>query len=144
MKNIFLIILATLIVLSASTFAHIIEGTPVLKGSIRTKIIVNGLQTTCRVKVEKIKNLMLEDSFGNPAYNVRISVNLSGHNQQRTVSVKFDRDYWLNNLYAVGNKTQVRDLEYTSSEGSKMMIDRNGRIRSVNFSFEGRLITCSF
>ena len=28
--------------------AHLIEGTPVLKGSLKTKVVVSGISTTCR------------------------------------------------------------------------------------------------
>lgn len=144
MKNIFLAILATLIVFSASSFAHTIEGTLILKGSIKTKIYVNSLKTTCKVKVEKVKNLMLEDSYGNPAYNVRVAISLSGRDYDRDLSVEYDRELWLNNLFSVGARTEVRDLEYASAEGTKMTIDRNGRIQNVTFPFQRQKITCSF
>lgn len=144
MKNIFLAILATLLVLSASSFAHTIEGTLVLKGSLKTKIFVNNLKTTCKVKIEKVKNLMQEDSYGNPAYNVRVDIDLSGKDHERDLSVKYNREFWLNNLFAVGNRSEVRDFEYASAEGVKMNIDRNGRIKKVSFPFQRQIITCSF
>ena len=144
MKNIFLIILATLLVYSVSSFANTVEGTLVLKGSIKTKIYVNNLKTTCKVKVEKVKNLMQEDSFGNPAYNIRLDINLSGNDHERNLSVKFDREFWINNLFSVGNRTEVRDLDYASNEGVRMTIDRRGRIQKVVFPFHSQIITCSF
>lgn len=141
MKN---IIIASLFTLSAASSAQMIEGTMVLKGSIKTKLYVNNVKTTCKVKVEKVKNLMLEDSYGNPAYNVRINIDLSGKDHDRGVSVKFDRELWLNNLFTVGGKTEVRDLEYASNDGVKMKIDGEGRIENVSFPYASRLITCSF
>lgn len=141
MKN---IIISSLLVLATSSFAHTIQGTLILKGSIKTKIYVNNVKTTCKVKVEKVKNLMLEDSYGNPAYNVRINVNLSGRDHERDLSVKFDRELWVNNLFTSGNTTEVRDLEYASNDGLKMKIDGEGRIENVTFLYGSRLITCSF
>ena len=144
MKNIFLIILATLIVLSASSYAQVIEGTPVLKGTVKTKIIVNNVKTTCKVKVEKVKNLLQEDAYGNPGYKVRVDINLSGNDYERNLSVKFDQEYWLDNMFTDSSVLVVRDFDYKSPEGTKMNIDRNGRIKSVLFPFNGRTITCSF
>ncbi len=141
MKNILLI---SILAFAATSFAHTIEGTLVLKGSIKTKIFVNDLKTTCKVKVEKVKNLMQEDSFGNPAYKVRVEISLSGRDYERDLSVKLDRELWLHNLFTVGGRTEVRDLEYTSAEGVKMNIDRNGRIQKVIFPFQSQKITCSF
>ena len=138
------IIIASLISLSAVSSAHMIEGTPVLKGAIKTKIYVNNIKTTCRVKVEKVKNLMLEDSYGNPAYNVRVSISLSGNDYESGRSVKFDREVWINNLFSVGARTEVRDFEYASSDGISLKIDRNGRIKVVSFPYSGKTITCSF
>ncbi|MFP5385288.1 MAG: hypothetical protein ACLGHN_04375 [Bacteriovoracia bacterium] len=138
------IIIASLISLSAASSAHMIEGTPVLKGAIKTKIYVNNIKTNCRVKVEKVKNLMLEDSFGNPAYNVRLSISLSGNDFERSLSVKFDREVWINNLFTVGNGTEVRDFEYASTDGINLKIDRHGRIKTVSFPYAGKIITCSF
>src|SRR5690606_34295323 len=97
-----------------------------------------------KVKVEKVKNLMQEDSYGNPAYNVRINLNLSGRDNERDLSVKFDRELWINNLFSVGNKTEVRDFDYASSDGVRMKIDSQGRIVNVVFPFNSKLITCSF
>lgn len=135
-------LLSTAFILSAS--AHNIEGTLVLKGTIKTKIMVNNLKTTCKVKVEKVKNLMLEDSFGNPAYNVRLDINLSGNDYERNLSVKFDRDFWVNNLFSTNSGSMVKDLEYASEEGTQMLINRQGRIKSVSFPFNGRQINCAF
>jgi hypothetical protein len=42
-----------LIAYSSAVFAHEIEGTLMLKGSLKTKIVVNGVKSTCRLKVEK-------------------------------------------------------------------------------------------
>lgn len=141
MKN---IIFALAVTLSFSAAAHLIEGTQILKGTIKTKIMVKAVKTTCKVKIEKVKNLMLEDSYGNPAYNVRTEISLDGNDYERSLSVKYDKEVWFNNLFTVGTKTEVRDLEYFSTDGSKMMIDGNGRIKSVSFPFESKTVTCAF
>lgn len=141
MKN---MIIAVIALASVSSFAHMIEGTQILKGSIKTRIVVNNLRTTCKVKVEKVKNLMQEDSFGNPAYNVRVDISLDGSNSDRTQLVKFDREIWFNNLFITLNGTEVRDLEYATADGARMMIDSEGRIKSVSFPSPYKTITCSF
>ncbi len=141
MKN---LITAMLAVFSMSTFAHTIEGTLILKGAIKAKIVVNSVKTNCKVRIEKVKNLMLEDSFGNPAYKVRANISLDGTDLNRNSSVKMDKDVWFNNLFTVGAGTEVRDLEYATAEGSKMNIDTEGRVRSVSFNYNSQPINCSF
>lgn len=141
MKKI-IIILAALV--SLSSLARTIEGTLILKGAIKTKIVVNNLRTTCRVKIEKVKNLMLEDSFGNPAYNVRVNISLDGNNSEGTQTVKFNKKIWFNNLFKTSTGTEVRDLEYASADGAKMIIDTEGRLESVTFPTQYKTITCAF
>ncbi len=141
MKN---IILVTLAAISLSVSAHTILGTQILKGSIKTKFDLNGVKTTCKIKVDKVKNLRLEDSYGNPAYNVRLEINLKGDDSERSISIRYDKDIWLNNLFTNGTRSEVRDFEYAGLDGTKMMIDRNGRIKSVTFTYVNRPITCSF
>lgn len=141
MKN---LIIALTAAFSLSVFAQSFEGTPVLKGYKRTKIYLQGIETTCRVKVEKIKNLMLEDSNGNPAYNVRIDIALAGRNHELDRSIKFNQEFWVNNLFKVSGGTVVRDTEYASTYGAKMRIDNTGRILSVSFPSPFGNINCSF
>ena len=138
------LIIGMLAVFSVTAFAHEIEGTLILKGAIKTKIMVNGLKTTCKVKIEKVKNLLVEDSFGNPAYNVRADVSLDGNDFERNLSVKYSKEIWFNNLFTTATGTEVRDLEYAAADKSTMNIDGNGRIKVVTFPFNGRTITCSF
>lgn len=138
------LIIGLVAVFSMSAFAHNIEGTLVLKGAIKTKIVVNTVKTTCKLKIEKVKNLMVEDSFGNPAYNVRANISLDGEDMNRRISVKLNKDVWFNNLFTVAAGTEVRDLEYAALDGSKMMIDSEGRLLSVSFLYNSRPINCSF
>lgn len=141
MKNIILTIAA---VMTLSASANTIVGVQILKGTIKQKMVVNTVKTTCKVKVEKVKNLMLEDSYGNPAYNVRLAISLDGDDVQRNLTVRYSKDLWFNNLFTVGTKTEVRDLDYVANDGSTMKIDGQGRIKNVSFGFQGQKITCSF
>lgn len=143
MKN--LLILFVLL-FSLSSKAHEIEGTLVLKGAIKTKIYVNMVKTTCRVKVDKVKNLLLEDSYGNPAYRVLVDLSLNGSDLERNRFVEYKRSVWLNNLFQLSSKnSEVRDLEYVSAENDvKMLIDRKGRIKQINYKALEQNITCNF
>ena len=141
MKKIIIAISATL---TLSVLAHTIEGTLMLKGTVRTKFVLNGISTTCRAQVEKVKNLLQEDSYGNPAYNVRLDVGLSGHDEKTGKFLRFSQEFWFNNLFRVGDKTEVRDLDYTAAGGGALKIDGQGRIRSVTFPYNGQPLTCNF
>lgn len=140
----YIITLLAAYALSAQANAHVIEGTLVLKGAIKTKIVVNSLKTTCKVKVEKVKNLLVEDSFGNPAYDIRVNMSLDGSDFERGLSVKHDKEYRMNNLFTVGNGTEVRDFEYASTEGATLNIDKEGRIKAASFPTQYGKINCAF
>jgi len=134
-----------LIAYSSAVFAHEIEGTLMLKGSLKTKIVVNGVKSTCRLKVEKVKNLLEEDDFGNPAYQARVDISLDGNDMERGVRVKFDKELTVINLHQEGSVKKVKDLEYFStSEKVKIMIDQEGRLVSTTFAFGSQNITCVF
>ncbi len=138
------LIIGLVTVFSMSAIAHNIEGTLILKGTIKSKIVVNTVKTTCKLKIEKVKNLLVEDSFGNPAYNVRTEISLDGEDMDRRISVKMNKEVWFNNLFKVAAGTEVRDLEYAAADGSKMMIDSEGRVLSVSFLYNSRPINCAF
>lgn len=137
MKNIISLILFTFV--TSVAYAHEIEGTLVLKGAIKTKIMLSGEKTICKVKIDKVKNLMKEDSFGNPAYLVLASVKLEGHPK-----IKVDRDYKFSNLFATQKGSEVRDFEYEAAPDAFMKIDREGRVLFVSFKLNTTPITCSF
>jgi hypothetical protein len=141
MKN---LIIGFVAIFSISTFAKDIQGTLLLKGSLRTKIVVNTVKTTCRVKVEKVKNLMQEDSYGNPAYQVRVDISLDGSDPARNLRVKHNKEVMFTNLFQVGTTSEVRDEEYAAADGSKLLITDQGRLRSVTFPFSSQKITCTF
>lgn len=142
MKNLFLALM-TLTALSAQ--AHEIEGTLMLKGSLKTKIMVNGIKTTCKLKVEKVKNLLEEDSFGNPGYQAKVEISLDGSDFERGVKVKLDKDVLLTNLHNEGTVWKVRDLEYFSyADKVTVQIDREGRLVSTTFPYANQIVTCKF
>ena len=124
--------------------AHLIEGTPVLKGSLKTKVVVSGISTTCRVKVDEVKNLLEEDSFGNPAYKVDLKISLSGDDYDRRIYVRYDYKVQVANLFPQGRGTIVKDLEYVGKDGTILNIKADGRLKNVSFSYNSQLITCSF
>jgi len=124
--------------LSLNVFSHTIKGTMVLKGSLKTRVFIKNKETSCRIKIEKVKNLLEEDSFGNPAYNVRAQIGLD--------SINFEKDIWLNNLFSLGkDMSEVRDFEYHSEDNSiKMKIDHEGRIKTVLVRYKDKDISCFF
>lgn len=128
----------------SSVSAGEILGTQVLKGSIATKLIVKTIKAKCEVDVEKVKNLMEEDSFGNPAYVVRVALSLSGDDDKKKIKIKHRKEHKMINLFAEGTKSEVRDFEYFSAEGAKMEIYDSGRIKSFKFNFEGEEVNCLF
>jgi hypothetical protein len=118
-----------------------------LKGSLKTKIVVKTISTTCKVKVDKVKNLMEEDAFGNPAYKAILEISLDGSDLERNIKVKYKRDVVVMNLHGEGASSQVKDLHYiaqTPADNVTVFIDPEGRFKSVTFPFENQQVTCKF
>ena len=136
--------LLPLLFMISSVSAGEIQGIQMLKGAISTKVEVKTIKAKCEVDVEKVKNLMEEDSSGNPAYVVRISLSLSGDNSKKKIKIKYRKEHKMINLFTEGAKSEVKDLEYFSAEGATMEIYETGRIKSFNFNFEGEAVTCLF
>jgi hypothetical protein len=124
--------------------AHEITGTPILKGSIKTKVVVDGLSANCKVKISKPRNLMVEDSYGNPAYTVNTEVSLDASNAERTSVISFSKYFTFTNIFTVGGKTEVRDFDYSSQDGATLKIDSAGRLKAYSFNYNQKTITCSF
>lgn len=142
MKNIIFIILACM---ALNAGAHTIKGTLVLKGTLKSKLMVDGAETTCKVQVEKIWNLQVEDSYGNPGYSLRMDIGLSGFNSETSKSVRLNQKAFLTNMFKEGNESIVKDLEYASEKGDvTMQIKEDGRLSSVSFNYNQQKITCSF
>lgn len=137
-------ILAVFLGLSSVTaMSHAIQGTLVLKGSLKTKIVVNGITTVCKVKIDEVKNLMDQDSFGNPAYKLKIDISLSGSDFNSGSSVKYDKEVVLTNLFPAETGTIVKDLEY-SNLGITLRLKEDGRLKDIRFPYGSQTITCSF
>ncbi len=141
MKN----IIAALFIISAlSAMANVVEGTLILKGSLKTKLMVNDVETTCKVRIKEVKNLLEEDYYGNPAYKVDIEVSLSGNDFARSLKVKLDKKLQMTNLFQENGRSMVKDLQYAAKDGSTLLIDRNGRLKNVTVPFENKKVSCVF
>lgn len=142
MKTLALILALT----SLSSFAAEIKGTLMLKGTAKTKVVVNGIESKCHVKVDEVKNSMTEDSFGNPAYRVWTKIELSGTNQDRTVRVEHKAEVRFVNIHPTGKFTQVSDSDYVGENEpkAKLVIDEKGRIRTAVFPVGATTVTCTF
>lgn len=125
--------------LALPVLAHDIEGTQMLKGSLKTEMRVNYIKTTCKVKIHDVKNLMVEDQYGNPAYKVKVEIGLKGGEFLSDKKVKFEKELWMDNLFPDG----VRDLEY-QGEGIKLFINNEGRLTQVKFPSQYGTVTCNF
>ena len=138
------IILMLTMLLSIEAFSHEIKGTLILKGTAKTKIILNGMEVRCHVKVDEVKNNMVEDSYGNPAYRVWTIIELSGGNSENRLSHK--QEIRFTNIHPETNGTIVLDDSYRGENvtSASMRIDERGRIKSVSFPFNGRSLSCSF
>lgn len=130
--------------LASVAHAHEIKGTLILKGTAKTKIMVDGIETKCNVKVDEVKNTLTEDSFKNPAYRVWTKVELSG--KAGEVKIEHKADLRFTNLHTDGAGTKVSDESYIgeTEKRAMMKIDEKGRIRTVVFPVGAKLITCSF
>lgn len=138
------LIIIVLAVVTGSALAYDITGVAVLKGSLKTKTYVKGVETTCRVEIKKVKNLLEEDSNGNPAYTVRTNVSLDGSDSKRKITIKVDRDVELTNMFQSGTIRTVKDLEYASTDGVRLFIKEDGRMRLLQYPYEGQTLNCNF
>ena len=139
------ILIALVSLASLSSFAAPIEGTLMLKGSLKTKIVVKSVKSTCKLKVDKVKNILEEDSFGNPGYSAKVEISLDGSDMERNIKVKVDKKVTVTNMHTMGDVRQVKDLDYfNEAEKITVTIDKEGRLQSTSFPFENQIITCNF
>lgn len=139
------ILIALVSLASISAFAAPIEGTLMLKGSLKTKIVVNTVKSTCKLKVDKVKNILEEDSFGNPGYSAKVEISLDGSDIERNIKVKVDKKVTVINVHTTGDVRQVKDFDYfNEAEKITVTIDKEGRLVSTTFPFEKQIITCKF
>ena len=136
-------LVVTLLLVSVA-HAHEIKGTLILKGTAKTKIVVDGILTKCNVKVDDVKNTLTEDSFGNPAYRVWTKVELSG--KAGEINIEHKADIRFTNMHVDGTGTKVSDEIYLgeTEKRASLKIDDKGRIRSVVFPVGAKLVTCTF
>ena len=140
-----MILIALVSLASLNSFAAPIEGTLMLKGSLKTKIVVKGVKSVCKLKVDKVKNILEEDSFGNPGYTAKVEISLDGNDIERNIKVKVDKKISVANVHTVGNVRQVKDFDYfNEAEKVTVTIDKEGRLLSTSFPFENQTITCKF
>jgi acyl-coenzyme A synthetase/AMP-(fatty) acid ligase len=136
--------IAFIILFSGSAIAQSITGVPVLKGTLKTKVNFHGVSATCKVKVIKLKNIMEEDAFGFPGYQVRIEADLNGRNENGESVVSFDREFMVTNFWNVNGKTVAKDFEYFSEDGALLTIKEDGRLKSFVFPVQNEKVTCAF
>jgi hypothetical protein len=129
---------------AGTAFAQTFTGIPVLKGSLKTKTLVRGVSSTCKVKVARIRNLKVEDSFGNPGYTVQVELDLNGKNDIQETVVRYGKDFTLTNFWQENGQTVVRDFDYYSEDGALLSIKSDGRLKTFSFPFDNQKITCAF
>ena len=130
---------------SVASMASEVQGTLMLKGSLKSKVLVNGVMAVCKLKVDKVKNLLEEDSLGYPGYQARIQINLDGSDFERGIKVKLNKDLTITNMHVQNGVKQVKDLEYFSSADKvTVTISSEGRLVSASFPFEQQTIKCNF
>ncbi len=142
MKN---LIIAFLSLFSISAMAKEVEGTLMLKGALKTKVVVNGVTSVCKLKIDKVKNILDEDDFGNPGYQVKIEIELDGRDMERGIKIKLDKKLTVINMHVDNGVRQVKDLDYFSTEEKiTVTIDKEGRLVSTSFPYAQKIVKCSF
>ncbi len=137
-----LIIVAAL--LSTTAFAQEISGVAVLKGTLKTKTVVENIPTTCKVKVEKVRNIMEEDAFGFPGYKLKMKISLDGKNSKQETVVTLDKDFELTNFWNENGKIVAKDFEYFSADGALLSIKADGRLKSMTVPYKNQKVICNF
>lgn len=132
------------LLLATVAHAHEIKGTLILKGTAKTKVQVDGIESKCSIKVDDVKNTLTEDSFGNPAYRVWTKVELSG--KAGEIKIEHKAEIRFTNMHVDGTSTKVSDEIYLgeTEKRASLKIDEKGRIRSAVFPVGAKLVTCTF
>jgi hypothetical protein len=130
--------------ITGTAFAQPITGVSVLKGTLKTKVMVRGTSSTCKVKISKIRNIMEEDSFGYPGYRVTLEADVEGRNDKQELVVNYHRNFSLSNFWEEGGKVVAKDFEYASTDGALLTIKEDGRLKSLSFPVDNDKLTCSF
>lgn len=134
-----------LALISTAASANMITGQVVLKGTARTKMMYQGVEVNCRVKVDEVKNNLVEDSFGNPAYYVWTKVELSS-SLSATTPINHSADIRFTNIHKTETGTLVSDTLYVGENAPKarLTVDARGRIKQAVFPVGANLVTCNF
>ncbi len=130
--------------MTGTAFAQNITGVAVLKGSLKTKTLVRGISTTCKVKVAKIRNIKEEDYYGFPGYTVKVEVDLNGKNDKQETVVRYGKEFTLTNFWRENGQVVAKDFDYFSEDGALLTIKTDGRLKSFSFPVDNQKITCSF
>ncbi len=118
----------------SSAYAHTIRGTAVLRGKAEGIAWVNGVQVECTVKLDKkkITNLLDEDRFGNPAYQVVAEIALTSKDR-RALSLRERREVRFINMHTDAEGKIVRDEAYFAPTDRRwnFTIDASGRLTAL-------------
>lgn len=128
--------------ITGTAFAQSITGVPVLKGALKTKTMVRGTQSTCKVKVSSIRNIREEDFYGFPGYKVIIDVNVEGRNENSERVIGIEREFVVTNFWNENGRVVAKDFEYFSEDGANLTIKPDGRLQNFAFNDNGTRITC--
>ena len=135
-----LIILACLS-FSISSFAHQIEGTLVLKGRARTKVMIGNTEMNCTVNIKNVENYDDQDDFGNPVYQIETDIRISSLDRTH-----LNQSARLINIFNENGQKITKDHEYISQDNNiRLFVDRDGRLKDLVInSVSGRKTTCRF
>jgi hypothetical protein len=130
-----------------AAFAHTIKGQAVRRGKAATVTFVNGVEVACEVKFDrdKIKNLLEEDRFGNPAYVVTASI-LTNSRDRRALPLRETREIRFTNMHTDGGGKIVRDELYVAPTDprARFTIDGSGNLRTITVPTSVGLVNCAF
>jgi hypothetical protein len=138
-------LLIALALISTNALAHTITGQMVLKGTAKTKVMIQGSEVKCNIKIDEIKNNLIEDSFGNPAYRVWTKIDLAS-SFSATTPIKYKLDVRFTNIHQTTQGRIVRDDLYVGEDvpRARMTVNEKGRIKQVVFPIGAEIITCNF
>lgn len=138
-------LLIALALVTTAAQAHTITGQMVLKGTAKTKIMIQGSEAKCNVKIDEIKNNLIEDSFGNPAYHVWTKIELAS-SLSATTPINYKLDVRFTNIHKTADGKMVRDDLYVGEDvpRARMTVNEKGRIKQVVFPVGADTITCNF
>ena len=129
-----------------SALAHTIVGTPPGKGYKKTRLNVDGVNSECKVIIKEVKNFDGEDSFGNPAYQVLVRIELEGYkfdwDKSKKISDAFEA--LISNIHDDNGQTMVSDTHYGKKNGLQVVFDLDGQIKQALFTYKFNQVSCVF